>query len=454
MVQSDERVRGRVIVTYARSYQALTAIRSLGRRGIEVIAGDEYSLLTLGGLSRYATDTFEYPSPSTDPNGFLDALDEAIDAHRPPADVPYVLMPVHRETSLVARERARFEDRIRIPLASYDVMRLVQHKSRLARYAEEVGVPIPRTIFPTNEEELERMARDLRYPLFIKPPTGASGTGLHRVDDERELREAFRDLLEDHDPAPEDYPLVQEAAEGHDYCVTTLFDQGRLRACMTYRNVLTWPKQGGNGVVRETVDAPAAETLAERLLGGLGWHGIAQVDFRWTGREGDTPRLLEINPRFFGGLFQSVASGVDYPWLLFQVAAGWDVERPVPHGVRTETPVTGIIATLREIAADETSMERLQRAWDDAREEVLSGHGWRGARSILRGLRKTLDVEARIDHARKLLQENEENVSVLFDQPDDPLPLLGLMFPLAVFLRHGTIRHDMLISADVHPPDA
>jgi len=37
---------GRAIVTFSRGWQTLVAIRSLGRRDLEVIAGDQYSMTT------------------------------------------------------------------------------------------------------------------------------------------------------------------------------------------------------------------------------------------------------------------------------------------------------------------------------------------------------------------------------------------------------------------------
>ena len=444
---------GRVILTYARSYQALAAVRSLGRRGIEVVAGDEYAL-TPGALSRYTIGRFTYPSPAADPDGFLDAIDRAIDEHAPGDDRPYVLMPVHQETSLVARARARFEDRVAIPIAPYDSIRIAEHKSKLARYAMELDVPTPRTVFPRSAGEVRALVAEMQLPVFVKVPIAASGVGVVKVESPDEAARTFDELVERYGLEPADYPLVQEAAPGDDICVTTLFDRGELCAQMTYRNVLTWPRGHGAGVIRETVDAPLAERLAERIGRTLVWHGIAQLDFRWTGRDGDPPRLLEINPRFFGGMFQAVAAGVDYPWLLYRVACGLPVTQPdLDPNARTEAPVLGLLATLREIAADESAMESLESAWNAARHEMGDGHGWRAVRTIVKGLRPMLEVEQRIARAKQLLEENEHNVSVLFDQDDDPLPALGLMYPLSVFLRHGKVSHELMSSVESASPD-
>lgn len=443
MAERPQRPVGRVILTYSRSFQALAAIRSLGRRGIEVIAGDEYSV-TPGALSRYTTHHFTYPSPGTEPEAFIETLLDVAREHTPADDRPYVLMPVHRETTLVAQAMERFDDRIAVPVASYASIDIARHKSRLARFAERHEVPVPPTWLPRSRRELDQQVPEMGFPVFVKVPCGAAGHGIARVEAPEALGEVWQTLVRDHGLSGDDLPMVQGSVEGDDYCVTALFDRGEARAMMTYRNVLNWPPESGSGVVRETVEAPRAELLAQRLLGALDWHGIAQVDFRWSGDEGDEPRLLEVNPRFFGGMAQAVESGVDYPWLLFRVAMGWNVEPPVAAlDTRTEEPFTGLLATLREIASDDGRLGKLRQAWERAKDDVKIGRRWHAVQAIVDGLEQTLDVDARVERARALIEDNADNVSELFDE-EDPLPVLGLIYPVSIFLRHGKVSAALL----------
>jgi hypothetical protein len=43
---------GRAIITFSRGWQTLVATRSLGRRGVEVITGDEYAM-TAASFSKF-----------------------------------------------------------------------------------------------------------------------------------------------------------------------------------------------------------------------------------------------------------------------------------------------------------------------------------------------------------------------------------------------------------------
>ena len=73
---------GRVIITFSRGWQTLVATRSLGRRGVEVITGDEYAM-TAASFSKYSTAEFRYPNPTKEPEAFLDTLEKVVLEHKP-----------------------------------------------------------------------------------------------------------------------------------------------------------------------------------------------------------------------------------------------------------------------------------------------------------------------------------------------------------------------------------
>jgi predicted ATP-grasp superfamily ATP-dependent carboligase len=58
---------------------------------------------------------------------------------------------------------------------------------------------------------------------------------------------------------------------------------------------------------------------AVSLLKELQWAGVADVEFMIDPRDG-TPKLMEINPRFWSSLYLALECGVDFPWLLVQTA--------------------------------------------------------------------------------------------------------------------------------------
>ncbi len=436
---------GRAVVTFSRGWQTLVAVRSLGRRGVEVITGDEYPL-TAAAMSRYSVADFRYPNPTKKPEAFLDALERTVINNKPKDEkIPYVLMPIHKETYLIAEHRERFEPHIRVPVPQIEHIRQVHNKGTLAAYAMERDLPIPRTWLPKDREHFHSMVGEIALPAFVKLRESASGVGIRKVDALEELRSTFTEFIDYFKLKEKDYPIIQQGVPGDDYCVTTLFDQGQLVAAMTYRGMRVFPAERGATVMRETVESPAMEKVAADLLGPIGWHGVAELDFRWDGTAESQPYLIEVNPRFFGGLIQSVESGWDYPWLLFQLAAQGHIDpvKDIRTEVKTETPVLAFLATLQEIADSERGVEALRESWEQTKTEFRTGSKREGMRKLYRGLRDYIDVKARYQRARQLLEEHKDNIYDVLSR-DDPKAALGVLYPLAVFLRHGKVNLELI----------
>ena len=444
---------GRAIITFSRGWQTLVATRSLGRRGVEVITGDEYAM-TAASFSRYSVAEFRYPNPTKEPEAFLDALEKVVLENKPKDETtPYVLMPIHKETYLIAQNRERFEPHIRVPVPQIEHIWQVHNKGTLAAYAMDHGLPTPKTWIPDDMEHFESIASEIKLPAFVKLRESASGVGIRKVKTFDELKSTFKEFVEYFKLKEKDYPIIQQAVPGDDYCVTTLFDHGKMVASMTYRGLRAFPAERGATVMRETVEAPEMEKVAAELMGSIGWHGLAELDFRWEGTPETLPQLIEVNPRFFGGLIQSVESGWDYPWLLFQLAVKGHIDpvKEIRTDVRTETPILAFLATLQEIAENERGMAAITASWEQAKEEFRTGSKRQGIKKLFRGVRDYFDAKARFNKARQLLDEHKDNIYDVLSR-DDPFAALGVLYPLAVFLRHGKVNLE-LITGEGGPGD-
>jgi predicted ATP-grasp superfamily ATP-dependent carboligase len=439
----------RAILTFSRGWNALAAARSLGKKGVEVIAGDEYRFSPTS-FSNYTIASFLYPNPDRDPDGFLNKLEEVIRQYRRDGE-EYVLMPFHKETYLIARNRARFEPLIKMAIPTIEQILQVDDKGTLARMCQQRRLPIPETIVADSREEFRQRAEAFAYPAFVKVRRSAAAVGVKKVNNAAEAVVAAEDFANRfHLPAAA-YPLLQSAVPGDDYCTTFLFDHGQPRATMTYHNLRTYPVKSGTGVLRETVDAPAMERTGAALLGSLGWHGVAEVDFRWQGGAAE-PLLIEVNPRFWGGLPQSVASGWDYPWLLYRLAVDGTVAPVDPHSsdAKTETPLMAMLATLEEIASDNDRFDELRKAYQEWRATSGRVHRLQSLRDLYEGLRNAVDAKARWAYAKSLLNDHRHTVSDVWSW-HDPLPALGVLYPLAVFMKNGKVSTELLVSEEPVP---
>ncbi|QDT72194.1 carboxylate--amine ligase [Lacipirellula limnantheis] len=434
----------KAILTFARGWNALAAARSLGRRGVQIIAGDEYRCSPTS-FSRYTIENFLYPNPDDNPDGFLDKLEEVIRKNRV-AGEEYVLMPFHKETYLISANRARFEPLIKFAIPTIEQIMQVDDKGTLARLCQQRGLPIPETIVADSLEEFRGRAVGFNYPAFVKVRRSAAAVGVKRVMNSAEAIHACEEFIHRYSLGNDAIPLLQASVPGEDYCATFLFNHGALATTMTYHNIRTYPVRSGTGVLRETVSEPAMEQTGATLLASLKWHGVAEIDFRWDGQS-PTPQLIEVNPRFWGGLTQSVASGWDYPWLLYRLALDGKIP-PIEPGdptIKTETPVVSLLATLTEIIQDDRQLATMRESFEQMRSEFGNGQRMQAVKDFVGRLEQGVDVKGRLELARKLFRDHGHTVSDIWAW-HDPLPALGLLYPLAVFLKHGKVSTELLVS--------
>jgi predicted ATP-grasp superfamily ATP-dependent carboligase len=301
----------RVFVTDGHWRKTLAAVRSLGRRGIRVTVGESTGIAT-SFFSRYCSRRVIYPSPLRDRDGFLRHLQREI------ATGYRAIFPMEEETVLLLSEhRDLFDPLAFLPIAPYEKIQFVRDKEQLLKFAEERGIPCPRTWFCKTPGEVKTSRVEL--PAVIKPRISSGAFGIRYVTETQDLVPAY---LEVHQKYP--LPLVQERIpkEGDSLGVSALFDENsRVKAAFVHRRLREYPITGGPSTLRESVSRPEILELGLSLLKALDWFGVAMVEFKMDPRD-DTPKLMEVNPRFWGSLQLAISSGVDFPYLIYRMARG------------------------------------------------------------------------------------------------------------------------------------
>ena len=127
--------------------------------------------------------------------------------------------------------------------------------------------------------------------------------------------------------------LVQKRIQGKGIGIFLLARNGEILARFAHRRIREKPPSGGVSVLCESIQPPAeALDVASRLISTIGWHGVAMVEFKWDAEE-NRPKLIEVNARFWGSLNLAIRAGVDFPFLLYQLALGEKVEGPAEYRI-------------------------------------------------------------------------------------------------------------------------
>jgi predicted ATP-grasp superfamily ATP-dependent carboligase len=315
-----------VLVLDANQRSALAVTRSLGRRGVRVIAADD-TRRSLAGQSRFAAGTFTYPPPRTDAGGFLDALAAA--CRRLRVDVLY---PMSDVTMRLVLEHEHRLSPVVVPFGPFEAYEQLSDKWRFFELCRSLGLPMPVTHFVQHAADLDRVRTELRFPLVIKPCRSQlfdAGRWRHVTVRYADSFAELRSIAASVDYFGAHPFLLQEYIGGEHQGIFALSDRGAPDAYFANRRLRDVPPAGGIVVLVESIPMnPKTREIARALLSHVGWHGVAMVECKV--RHG-VPYILEANARFWASTQLAVDCGVDYPWLLFQLATGRPVDRPVRY---------------------------------------------------------------------------------------------------------------------------
>jgi carbamoyl-phosphate synthase large subunit len=143
------------------------------------------------------------------------------------------------------------------------------------------------------------------YPRIAKPRFGYASKGIARLESEEAEREFF---------ATRDKSgyLVQQSIDGPEYTIDAYVDRnGRLIDALSRIRL-----EIEAGIVSRSLTHRHAGILhwTERILSRPGWAGPITLQFFASEPE---PYVIEVNPRFGGGVTHAIACGLDMPrWIL------------------------------------------------------------------------------------------------------------------------------------------
>jgi predicted ATP-grasp superfamily ATP-dependent carboligase len=319
----------KVLVLDANQRSALAVIRSLGRRGMHIIAGDHVST-PIGGASRYAAATVQYASPAEHPVQFAEQIATLVRR----LDVGLVIPATDLTTMLlVSQPEVIHPARLASPPAeSYEAL---TDKRALVELAGTLDVAVPGTRVARNAVEIRDAAEEFGFPLVLKPARSRYlradrivTTSVRIINSASELAAASGALA-----WLEDMPcLVQQFIPGHGAGIFALWGPQGPIAWFAHKRLREKPPSGGVSVLSESVDVDTVmQSMAARLLAATRWRGVAMIEFRVT--DAGVPYLMEVNGRFWGSLQLAIDSGIDFPWLLYQLVTEL-TQAPMPTYAR------------------------------------------------------------------------------------------------------------------------
>ncbi|NRT73714.1 ATP-grasp domain-containing protein [Clostridium beijerinckii] len=256
-----------------------------------------------------------YKIPNANESGYLESLLDICEK-----EAIKVIIPLYEgEFEVLDKEREKFENVGTVVLLSSEkIIDICKDKEKTFKYFLNSEVNIPKVYCENEIEEIIRYGDIDKFPLIIKPRDGMGSNGVYKVNNFSELK-FFKEYLKD--------GIVQEYINGEEYTVDVLVDLlgnpiyviPRKRLEVRAGEVVKSSTVKDQRIINETVKV--IEYLNKlRNNDGLALMGPLTIQF--FKKNNRDIYLLEINPRFGGGVPLSFEAGADYALKIYEMLQG------------------------------------------------------------------------------------------------------------------------------------
>jgi D-aspartate ligase len=294
--------------------QALPFLRSLRKAGhLPIVACS--TRLDIAYWSRYAVKRYMVPSPTSDFDGFCEAILHYVETH----DVDVAMGLYETGARALSMHKERFAKHVRLAVPDWEVFQQAMDKGRTMRFCVLHEIPCPRTWLPS-EQKREQILAEVAFPAIVKPRVGVGSLGVRTVNDNASLLQYLEALT----PVYGDM-LIQDYIGGPQCEAHAFVDaHGVMKACVVISKPRFFPVTGGTSTANETIRHPVIESTVRRLLEGMKWRGGADVDLILDSRD-NVPKVIEVNPRIPANIKIAFEAGVDFADLTLRLAMGQEV---------------------------------------------------------------------------------------------------------------------------------
>lgn len=177
---------------------------------------------------------------------------------------------------------------------------IVSDKAKILQIVEDLGIPIPKTI--VDEDIVE-------YPIFYKEDFERGGGRRGIINNKSELQVVcqHKDLI------------FQEYIESpYTFGVCFLAIDGEITSYFIHKEILSYPKCGGNGVILETYTDPRLYAYTERILKEIGYTGWGMAEYKYCNKREDFV-FMEINAKFWASIEFALINNNQFMRSLFSV---------------------------------------------------------------------------------------------------------------------------------------
>ena len=245
------------------------------------------------------------------------------------------------ELPILAENKDRFEALgVKVIVSDPSVIDICFDKFKTAQWVESLGLYAPKTYVKLEDAKRALKAREISFPLFLKPRWGSGSIGLETVEDMEELDVYYSLLMKKVKKTilatasvGNEYVLIQEKLTGQEFGLDVMNDLSGNNWAVSVKRKLAM--RAGETDKAVTVDDPELRRIGALIGDNL--HHIGNLDMDVMQRVNGDYCILELNPRFGGGFPFSYEAGVNFPKAIIEWLRGNSVDPSILQPVYGKT---------------------------------------------------------------------------------------------------------------------
>lgn len=311
-----------VVLLGANFYTALGAIRTLGRRGIPVIALDYHFPTAYALSSRYVTERILCPDVNKDEKALADFL---LQLGRKFSERPVLMATADSYALLISRFSDELSQYYRFPDLASGLLESIIDKKGLHHLAMRHNLRTPLTYIVDEKADLGAIADAIPYPCIIKPALSHKFVKIFRqkclfASDKSELVESLT-LAQ----SSELEVMVQEIIPGFDdqmFVFDVYIDRnGNATHTLSGQKLRQFPINFGSSTLTHHFYDQILIDLGLDYMRRLNYRGYGEIEFKKDPRSGDY-YMIEINARLSTLNILFDKCGVEFTYIMYRDLIG------------------------------------------------------------------------------------------------------------------------------------
>ncbi len=221
-----------------------------------------------------------------------------------------ILIPlIDTELYVLAKNRQKFcEIGTEVIISHEDVIHIGTYKTATHEFFKGIGILTPELF---SREDREKIKNNL--PVIIKPNDGSASQMVFKANTAQQV-----DFFAQHVPNA----IIQQYIEGEEYTLDAFVDlNGKVRCVVPRLRIEVRAGEVSKSLIVKRNDLiEMGQTVCERLAGARGC-----LTLQCICAPNGKIYMLEINPRFGGGIPLSIEAGADFPRWILQMVMGEEI---------------------------------------------------------------------------------------------------------------------------------